>query len=191
MLVYRVFGHDPHAPAGEPGHEDFVYRPAQGASRLDNASSYVTWYYGFTPEVAVGEAFGDLAQWSDDMFETPWLPTGRRVLGTFEIPDATPLLDLDDAANLVERSLRPTQVVTRVRSTSQSWALNIFREQRNGGRRWDGVRWWSYHRPQWTVFGIWTVDPDPPLHRLVKVERLARTHPAVASAQGTLAKLWH
>lgn len=191
MLVYRVLPYDPAARLGESGHPDFVYQPAQGVSRLDNPASYTTWYFGHTPEVAVGESFGDLASWSDDMFETPWLPSGRRVLGVFDISDETPLLDLDDAANLVERALRPTQVVTRVRAVSQAWALSIFREERHGARRWAGVRWWSYRRPHWTVFGLWNIEDGAVQHRLVEAQTLSRTHPAVVSAQASLGKTWH
>lgn len=101
MLVYRVFAYDVASPVGTSGHADYVHRPAQGLLRLDNPNRYVTWYYGVTPEVAIGESFGDHAEWSDAMFETPWLPKGKRVLGTFEIPDDTPLLDLDDPRWLV------------------------------------------------------------------------------------------
>ncbi|AZZ47834.1 hypothetical protein C5C31_03320 [Rathayibacter rathayi] len=191
MLVYRVFAHDPEAEPGASGHPDHVYSPAQGFSRLDNPASYTTWYFGQTPEVAVGESFGDLAVWSEDMFETPWLRTGRRVLGVFDIPDDTPLLDLDDARSLLDRSLRPTQVVTRVRAVSQAWALSVFQEQRHGRRCWDGVRWWSYQRPHWAVLGLWHEPTSPPRSRFVEAQRLSREHPAVVSARASLQKAWH
>ena len=61
MQVYRVFPFDPDAAAGNPGHPDHVYWPAQGRNRLDNPDHYATWYYGATPEVAIGESFGNLA----------------------------------------------------------------------------------------------------------------------------------
>lgn len=192
MLVYRVFAQDPKAPPGESGHPDYVHRPAQGSLRLDNPVHYVTWYYGATPEGAIGESFADQQKWSDAMFETPWLPGGRRVLGVFEIPDAIPLLDLDGPNTLCDLSLRPTQVVTHTRAVTQIWALKIFQQtNHSGNRRWKGVRWWSYHRPHWTVIGMWTVEPQKPAHRLVEVQRLERGHPAVESARSTLDKDWH
>lgn len=186
-----MFAYEPTAPFGSSGHENYIHRPAQGSLRLDNPREYVTWYYGTTPEAAIGESFADHVQWSDDMFETPWLPSGRRVLGIFEIADTTALLELDDAKTLFDRSLRPTQVVGRVRAVTQAWALNIFREKDHSGDRiWRGVRWWSFHRPHWGIFGIWTVDPELPVHKLVEVQALSRTHPAVVSATTTLNKMW-
>ena len=193
MLVYRVFPYDPTASPGASGHPDYLYRPAQGLLRLDNPHHYLTGYYGATPEVAVGESFADLAKWSEEMFETPFLPNGRKVLGVYEIPDDAALLELDDANNLAERALRPTQIVSRVRPQTQAWALRVFQERRqhDNERKWHGVRWWSYHRPHWTVFGLWTGHSDPAPHRLVAIEELSAANPAVKAAQHALKKPWH
>lgn len=192
MLVYRVFAHDPSVKSGRPGHWGYLHAPAQGSFRLDNPDLYTTSYFSATPEGAIGESFGDLVTWSDAMFETPYLPAGRRVLGIFEIPDDTALLDLDNANNLAARALRPTDVVSRVRPATQAWARNIFFEKDTGGNRlWRGVRWWSFHRPHWTVFGIWVEPGEPLLHNLVDIESLSATHPAVVSAQATLSRRWH
>ena len=107
MLVYRVFPYDPAASPGEPGHPDYLYLPAQGGMRLGNPHHYLAWYYGATPEVAIGESFANHSQWSEEMFEAPFLDAGRRVLGVFEIDDDVELRDMDDAQTLVEMSLRP------------------------------------------------------------------------------------
>lgn len=192
MLVYRVFAHDPAATSGEPGHWDYLHVPAQGSFRLDNPDLYQTWYFSATPEGAIGETFGDLGTWSDAMFETPYLPAGRRVLGVFDIPDDTALLDLDNANHLASRALRPTEVVSRVRAATQAWARNIFNERDVHGKRlWPGVRWWSFHRPHWTIYGIWVEPGEPLIHNLVSIEPLSKAHPAVVSAQKTLARRWH
>lgn len=191
MLVYRVFSHDPDALSGEPGHWNFLYLSAQGRFRLDNTDLYHSWYFSATPEAAIGESFGDLSTWSDGMFETPYLRGGRRVLGVFEIPDDTALLDLDNAHHLAARALRPTEVISRVRPATQAWARSIFKEADARGKRlWRGVRWWSYHRPHWTIFGIWIAPGEPLIHTLFDVEPLSAMHPAIRSAQSTLARPW-
>lgn len=188
MLAYRVFPFDPSALAGAAGHPMYLHRP-KGKGRLDNPRHYDTWYFAASPEAAVGEVFGDITVWGDDMVEIPALPTAPRTLGVFELPDDVRLLDLDDARALQSRGLRPTQVIARNRAVSQGWALEIFAEQNDlGERRWDGVRWWSFHRPHWTVFGLWYATSEPARHRLVDSARLDVGHSAVMDAARTLGK---
>jgi hypothetical protein len=140
VIVYRVFPYDAKARPGTPGHPMYLHRP-QGRGRLDNPTVYDTWYVALSPECAVGEVFGDLSSWSAEMFTVPYLPGGRRALGLYEVDAGIPILDLDDPKVLVERGLRPTQVVSRNRSVSQGWALSIFHETKsNADRRWAGVR---------------------------------------------------
>ena len=84
----------------------------------------------------------------------------------------------------LDRGLRPTQVIERNRSVTQSWALKIFQERTTAGdRKWYGVRWWSFQRPQWRVYGLWEVTPD-----CVEVQPLTLTHPAVADSAAALAR---
>lgn len=189
MLVYRVFAHLPSAAAGKPGHPGYLHKP-QGKGRLDNPLHYDVWYFALTPEAAVGEVFADLTLWGEDMFEFPALPGARRALGVFELPDDLSLLDLDDAATLLARGLRPTQVIARNRATTQSWSLAIFNEHNDHGtRRWTGVRWWSYHRPHWTVIGLWQVTGERPPRHEARIEPLDLDHPAVLDASRTLGKV--
>ena len=189
MLVYRVFPYLATARPGAPGHPLYLHRP-QGQGRLDNPRHYDTWYFATTPEAAVGETFADLTIWSDDMFEFPKVPGARRALGTFEIDDGTPVLDLDDARALYERRLRPTQVIARNRAVTQSWALDVYDERDDrGGRRWAGIRWWSFQRPHWTVIALWYPPGEPSAHQVVGVEELDVTHIAVRDAARSLAKI--
>ena len=108
------------------------------------------------------------------MFAAPYLPGATRALATYEIADDTPLLELDDARNLLARGLRPIQVIERNRPATQAWALNVYDERKpdTGARLWAEVRWWSYHRPQWRVMGIWGVTPPS-----VRVDALNLTPP--------------
>lgn len=183
MLLYRVFPHHPSASAGQPGHWSYLNRP-QLQGRLDNTTEHDCWYLARDASGAVGEAFGNQATWTDAMFPTPWQPGGRRALGTFQIDDNAKLLDLDDSANLAARGLRPTQVVIRNLAVTQAWALSIFQEKTAAGARlWDGVKWWSFQRPQWEVYGLWNGAPE-----CVKVEDLDLDHPAVIDAAQALTR---
>jgi len=188
VIVYRVFVHLPSAAAGAPGHGTYLHKP-QGQGRLDNPRHYDLWYFAVTPECAVGEVFGNLTQWTNAMFQAPYLPGSRRALGKFEIADDLDILDLDDANALLDRGLRPTQVIARNRATTQHWALNIFQETtHDGSRKWAGIRWWSFQRPHWAVIGLWVAPGAAPHHHLVGVDPLDLSHPFVVDAARTLAK---
>lgn len=183
MQLHRVFPFVAGAKSGNPGSPEYLHRP-QTQGRLDNTNDYDCWYLAAEPAGAIGEAFGNLGVWTEAMFETPFLPGGRRALGVYQVPDAMPFLNLDDAQSLVDRGLRPTQVIVRNLPATQNWALKIFREKdARGDRRWDGVRWWSFQRPQWTVYGLWG---DPP--KIMVIEDLDLTHPAVIDAAESLAR---
>jgi hypothetical protein len=183
VLFYRVYPSLASAGPGQPGHPLYLHKP-QGASRLDNPGEYDAWYFAAESSGAVGETFGDLSVWVPGMFAFPLVPGSRKALGTYSIPDNTPILDLDDAKNLLDRGLRPTQVVERKRSVTQSWALDIFRERKaNGDRKWNGVRWWSFQRPQWRIYGLWEMTPE-----FVQAEELDLDHPAVVDAAKELGR---
>lgn len=182
MLVYRVFPYIPGATAGCAGHATYLHRP-QGSGRLDNPKNYTVWYLACEPSGAIGETFGDLDEWSDTMFVFPKLSGSRRALATYSLPDDLALLDMDDARNLLDRGLRPTQVIERNRSATQAWALRIYNECNDrGDSLWQGVRWWSYHRPQWRILGYW----GAPAPFLVDVEPLDTKHRALVDAASTL-----
>lgn len=184
MLAYRVFPYLPSAVPGSNGSSSYLHRP-QGGGRLDNPRKYDVWYLASDASGAVAEVFGDLDTWSDDMFDFPALPGSRRALGTYQIPDGSKILDLDQAYALHERGLRPTNVVERNRSATQSWALRVFEEaDTNGDPLWSGIRWWSFHRPHWSVFGFWGLQP-----KCLAVEELTISHPAVIDAATSLNRI--
>ncbi|HCB05838.1 MAG TPA: RES family NAD+ phosphorylase [Nocardioides sp.] len=180
MILYRVFPYLETAKPGEAGSPTYVHRP-QGGGRLDNPSVYDAWYFGLTPEAAVGESFGDLAMWRDGMFRLPVLKGSRKVLGVYEVDDTIPVLDMDDAKVLLDRHLRPTQVVARNYSVTQGWGLQIHHEG-----RWAGVRWWSYQRPHWTVYCLWVPVGDRCPARFVDYEELHLGHRSVVDAAHSL-----
>jgi hypothetical protein len=181
VIVYRVFPHLAKAKPGESGSATYLHRP-QGGNRLDNPTVYDAWYFGMTPEAAVGEVFGDQARWRDSMFRLPALKGSRKVLGLYEIDEtAVPILNMDDAKVLLDRHLRPTQVVARNYSVTQGWALDIYNEN-----RWAGVQWWSFQRPHWTVFCLWVPVGDPCPARFVEHEDLDLNHRSVIDAARSL-----
>jgi len=183
MLVYRVFPFDEKAGRGQAGHPLYVLRP-QGHGRVDVIGAD-TWYFGLTPECSVGESFANQRVWTEDMFEMP--SVGRRALGVFELPDDLSLLDLDDANALVERALRPTQVIVRNLGVTQGWARRIYDERRaDGSRRWAGIRWWSFVHPAWGALALWVDRNAVTPHRFVAAEPLHLEHPAVVAAATTL-----
>lgn len=161
MILYRVFPYlASAADSNEQGHPEYLHRP-QTEGRLDNPGLYDAWYLAHEPSGAIGEVFGDLKDWTEDMFDFPRLPGSRRCLGLYSVDDGAAFLDLDDARNLLERGLRPTQVIERNRTATSKWAKDIWLEGRESGvRTWDGVRWWSYHRPQWRVVCTWGQQPE-------------------------------
>lgn len=181
MLVYRVFPHLAEAPSGTAGHP--LHVGFQGRGRLDNPAHYQVWYLALEPAGAVAETFADLDEWNNDMFRFSPMSDSRYFLATYLLDDNVPLLDLDDAWNLYARGLRPSQVVDPNRAATQALALRIFSERDHcGARLWDGVRWWSYHRPQWRIVGYWG-DSAP---QLLRAEKLTLTSPAVTDAAVSL-----
>ena len=117
------------------------------------------------------------------MFETPFLPGGSRALAVLWLPDDLRILDLDDPRALLERALRPTQIVERNLAVTQSWAHAIWDERDPhdaAALQWQAVQWWSYHRPTWEVIASWE-RPE-----LVRVEALRLDHPAVVEAAQAL-----
>ncbi len=180
MLLYRVFPYQSSAKKGDPGHPLYVH-PAQGRGRWDNPTWYLAWYMASEPTSAVGESFAHLSVWRNEMFEFPQISGARRALGVYELPDDLPYVDLDDAATLVEQGMRPSQVVERNRPYTQARALGIYQAD-----KWNGIRWWSFHRPEWRIWCLWDIDP-----RCETVVDLDIGHVAVRDAAATLVRPIH
>jgi hypothetical protein len=153
--------------------------PDQGAGRWDNPDRYLAFYAAASAEAAVGESFAHLTAWTARMLPFPQLEGAVRALGVYRYDEeAHPLLDLDDAKALLERGLRPTEVVIRNRPRTQAIARAVHDEG-----RWAGIRWWSMHRPQWPLMAFFGTAP-------LAVEDVVDLpgHPAVRDAAAVLAK---
>jgi hypothetical protein len=180
VLVYRVFPHLDAAKPNEPGHPLYEHRPQRG-SRADHPDYYV-WYVTRQPEAACGETFGNISQWAESMFDFPAVTGAQRALGVYELPDDLRICDLDDPHRLIDVGLRPTQVVTRNLAVTSAWAHRIWSQHSAavGGRAWQAMQWWSFHRPYWTVLASW----EQPT--FIESQPLALAHPAVAAAAKSL-----
>jgi len=176
--LYRVCPYLGNAKDGEPGHPLHVPSP-QGAGRLDNPEYYRVLYVSDHATGAVAEVFGNHGLWTPSLLVgPPALPGSVRALVTYGRPTGQ-VLDLDNARALLARRLRPSEVVSRDRATTQRWALAAFQE-----RRWVGVRWWSYYEPRWGSLGLWNQTGL----RVLAVDALSFEHPAVAEASAVLAR---
>jgi hypothetical protein len=179
LRLYRVFPWKEHAREGEAGHALYVRTP-QGSGRVDNPERYLVVYLSDAPTGAIAEAFGNHAVWSEQLLQgPPSFPNSVRALGTYTAEGR--ILDLDDPQSLVERELRPSAIVTRDRARTQRWALAIFQE-----RRWSGVRWWSYYKPEWGSYGMWGHDELDP----VEVTPLAERLDLVQQAASEVVRVW-
>lgn len=184
MLFHRVIPYLRDAAVGCPGHPLYL-NPAQGEGRLDNSDRYLVYYFSIESSGAVGEKFGRRQEWTESMFADPGASGGVYSLVMYWLPDEIRLLDLNNAANLHTRGMRPTQVVEPNRSATQEWVLPIFDERNvRGARRWDGVEFWSSFRSSWRIVGYWgTTEP-----LVLKVEQLEMRHPAVVDAARSLGR---
>ena len=125
---------------------------------------------------SVAESFGNHAVWTPDLFRIPALSDARRALATLDSEPVT-VVDLDDARTLLQRNLRPSDVVTRDRARTQAWSLAVFEEN-----KWDGIRWWSRHDPDRGSYGLWNLANLS----VLEVDPLDLDHPAVIDAARAL-----
>jgi hypothetical protein len=177
VLLYRIFPYLSSAKKGDPGHPLYLH-PGQGKGRWDNPDWYLAWYMAHDPTSAVGEVFANVDTWRDEMFPFPQILGAQRALGVYQLADDLPYVDFDDAQTLVDRRMRPSQVIERNRPYTQGKALEVYRE-----KKWNGIRWWSFHQPQWRVWCLWDIDPQ-----CQDIQDLDVTHLAVRDAASTLSK---
>ncbi len=143
MQLFRVFDWDGATLGRAHGGPLFVARARQGTGRHDAPSLYGAWYCSRIAVSAVAESLqylrGHLVNDADFTREGGT----TKALVRLDVDDRLALVDLDDPAQLVTRRIRPSQVATMRRATTQTIAASIFNEGRAG------LEWWSTLNAEW------------------------------------------
>ena len=177
MRFFRVFPFDPNAAPNERG--GVLYAPGSTAGRIANPDLYRELYLSLEPEAAIAETLGRLPAWHPSDF----LRAGgnQLSLATYELPDDAPIIGLNSIDALAALGIeRPSEIVTRNRKITQSWARTIFQS-----RRYIGTRWWSFYNPDWTSVGLWNVSGLRPIE---VPQALNSAHPLVRKAASEIVR---
>ena len=144
MILFRCLAWDKAASPASRGGPLWFPRMLQGNGRHDNPDLYGCLYLSVEPVSAVAEQIQRLAGTS---LEAPDLL--RRglplALATIDFDERGELVHLDDPKVLVGEGIRPSQVATNQRATTQAGAAEIFTRHAEAA----GIRWWS------TIEALW------------------------------------
>ena len=183
MRAYRIAPWDPRGGAGQLLEALATVRSGQQSGRWDNSRLYGALYLSLSQAGAVAEVLGNHPVWVDALFDVPG--TGlRRHLLTVEVADAVTrtLVDVDDPRFLLERGLRPSEVAGRARARTRALAADLFAEGATG------IRFWSYHRPEWTNVVLFVPPVGARGVRVVAAEAMRVDLPCVAAASEMLCR---
>jgi hypothetical protein len=101
-------------------------------------------------------------------------------LAQLELDERVERLDLDDPAVLVREGLRPSQVATRQRATTQRQAAELFERHADLS----ALMWWSTLEASWR--NVTLFDRATDMLTLVSCQPLALDDPLVAEAADVL-----
>lgn len=99
-----------------------------------------------------------------------------KALVGFRIEIELPLIDLDDPSELARRRIRPSQVATRRRATTQRLAAALFDEGAAG------MLWWSALEAEWTNVTLFHERVLPHVSVATPPQRLSIAMPEVREA---------
>jgi RES domain len=175
LQLYRVFPWDAAATDGEPFSPEFI--PShQGSGRFDLRDGAVL-YLGESPEHPVAEV---LQGFRGREFQAGMLRRFRQPLALVEIrvPDelAERLVDLDDPAQLIRFSLRPSDVASDDRRRTTAIAAEVHESGATG------LRWWSKLSGDWHAVVLFLERAPMARLTLGAPELLTPAHPAVLHA---------
>jgi hypothetical protein len=149
VILFRCFAWDEAAGPRARGGALWFPRMLQGDGRHDNPTVYGCLYVTDDPVSAAVERLSRLAGTS--IAQADLVRRGLPLaLAAVELQDGADLVDLDDPAVLVSEDLRPSEVATNDRSTTQVQATDLF--QRHPGAA--GLRWWSTFESFWANFTL-------------------------------------
>ena len=173
-MLYRVFPEVPGTRPREAGGPLYVARHLQGSSRHDDPSRYGALYTSRSPESAVAEALQAFR--GRDIEPRHLVRTGRQLsLAAIDESRLGTLPDLDDPAELVRRSLRPSAVATHDRSITQPEAAAIFDDGH------PGFSWWSTIEASWANVTLFVERASRGLRISGTPEPLSVGHPALVA----------
>lgn len=138
-------------------------RARQGAGRHDAPLLYGACYCTQHPHAAVGECIQQLRGQSLTDADFRRVNGFTLALVGLRLDASATVVDLDDAAQLVRRALRPSRIATRQRAVTQQTAREIFEEGATG------LLWWSILNADWSnvtlfhprVVSQWSVTTPP------------------------------
>lgn len=144
MILYRCFVWNERAKEAELDGPLWFPRPFQGEGRHDNPDLYGCLYLSERPLASIIEQLARFRgqRLLPSLLRRRGLPLG---LAQLELNDPADVIDLDDPAVLQRERLRPSQVATRHRETTQAQARTLY-ESRRGAM---GLRWWSTYESSW------------------------------------------
>lgn len=175
-MLYRVFPHDPAAAPRDPGGPLHAPRALQGRGRHDRPDLYAA-LYASRDEVSVvaeflwGRGLRDLAP--GDLHSETGHPYA---VARIDDGGLAGLVDLDEPAVLVERTLRPSGVATRDRERTQAIAVAAFEDGAAG------LAWWSTIEASWINVTLFAQRASASLRLAEQPEALHVDHPAVREA---------
>jgi hypothetical protein len=146
-----VLPYDRSAAHEEQGGPLFFPRAFQGSGRHDNPDLYGCVYASAVPLSVVVESLAPF-RGAGDLRASMLRRAGRALaLAELELDERAELLDLDNPSVLQREGLRPSQVATRRRATTQPQAAQLFEGHAGLG----ALLWWSTLEASWqnvTVF---------------------------------------
>lgn len=176
---YRVHAYIDSAPPGESGHPLYVH-PGRTDNRIDNPDRYTAIYLADTAAGAIAEVFANHHTWTPDLLAPPpFLAGSVRAISRFE--GDLNVMHLNDPSQLLAIGQRPSRIVTRHRSLTQAWSLDVFENHSV-----QGVSWWSYHDPDWMSLGVW----DYSALAVLDTTPLTPSTPGFTEARVILGRSW-
>jgi RES domain len=145
VRLWRALALDRGAKVDGPGGPLWFPREQQGAGRHDNPDLYGCLYASEEQVSAVAELlapFRGAGALLSSMLVRFGLPLA---LASLELSDEAAIVDLDDPLALSAEGLRPSQVATRQRLTTQSQAAEIHASHPDA----IAIRWWSTLEASW------------------------------------------
>ena len=144
MILYRCFAWNERAKEHEPDGPLWFPRVFQGEGRHDNPDLYGCLYLSDRPLASIIEQLARFRgqRLLPSLLRRRGLPLG---LAELELADPTTIIDLDDPVVLRRERLRPSQVATRHRDTTQPQARQLYERHRDA----QGLRWWSTYESTW------------------------------------------